>query len=125
MPDSVQEVFTTLLGYAVTAGWIVGVSALLIWLSGKIRKELSESLTKRGKDPTVAVILDNLIRFGTFFVVGLFAITAISGDPGATVTAVGFIAAAVSLSLQDVLRNFVSGIYLLLERPSNLGTRSA
>ena len=121
MPDSVQEILTTLLGYAVTVAWIAGVSALLIWLSGKIRTELSESLTKRGKDPTVAVILDNLIRFATFFVIGLFAITAISGDPGATVTAVGLIAAAVSLSLQDVLRNFVSGIYLLLERPFKPG----
>lgn len=121
MPDSLQSVLTDLLGYAIQIGWVVGISAFLLWLSGKIRVQIAQALETRGKDPTVAVVLDNLIRFGTFFVVGLFAVTAISGDPGATVTAVGLIAAAVSLSLQDVLRNFVSGIYLLLEKPFKPG----
>ena len=49
-------------------------------------------------------------------------VVAISGgDTSSLATSIGLITAAVTLALQDVLRNFVSGLYLLIERPFLVG----
>jgi len=56
-----------------------------------------------------------------YLVVGLLIIGAMTGDASSTVTAIGLVSAAIALSLQDVLRNFVAGLYLLIERPFVVG----
>ena len=121
MSDALSNGLNGLAAFALDIVWIALVSFGVIWLSGKLRRELGEELEKRDKDPVVIVIIDNVIRFTTYFFVALLLVGAITGDATSTVTAVGLVAAAVSLSLQDVLRNFVSGIYLLIERPFSPG----
>jgi Mechanosensitive ion channel, beta-domain len=107
--------------FLVHLAWIAGVIIALLWLSGKFRKYLENSLTKQDTDSSVIILIDNLVRFSTYLLVALLALGELTGGTGSTITAVGLVAAAVSLSLQDVLRNFVSGIYLLIERPFSKG----
>jgi len=43
------------------------------------------------------------------------------GSPALVFGGFGFLALAVSLAFQDILKNFIAGIFLLLERPFRLG----
>jgi potassium-dependent mechanosensitive channel len=57
-----------------------------------------------------------IIVFGGLSVLGTLGIS-----PAALVTIAGAVGLAFSLALQDILKNFFSGIYLLLERPFRVG----
>jgi small-conductance mechanosensitive channel len=46
-------------------------------------------------------------------------------SPAALVTAIGVLGLAASLALQDLLKNFCAGVYLLFERPFRIGDEIA
>lgn len=121
MPDTITDQLDNLLNFVVKAGWVILVCFGLIWLTGRFRKRVRSVVKRRGGDENLAIVVDNLVRVALYLVVGLLVIGAITGDAGSTVTAIGLITAAVALSMQDVLRNFVSGLYLLIERPFVVG----
>jgi small-conductance mechanosensitive channel len=69
------------------------------------------------------LLLDRLIQFGGL-VVGVLWVPSIFGiQLTLLVTVVGMAGLAVSLALQDVLKNLVAGLYLLVERPFTIGDR--
>src|SRR5262249_18025397 len=71
-------------------------------------------------------LLSGRIVYVAALVVGLIVILAIWGTGVVLpVTLLGAVTVALSLALQDVLKNLVSGIYLLLERPFTLGDHIA
>jgi small-conductance mechanosensitive channel len=121
MPETITNLLDNLLAFAVKAAWVVGISVVLVWMVGKVRRRMSRVVRARGGDENLAVIVDNLVRIGLYLIVGLLIFGALTGDASSTVTAIGLVTAAISLSLQDVLRNFVSGMYLLMERPFMVG----
>jgi small-conductance mechanosensitive channel len=49
------------------------------------------------------------------------AFTELFGSPALVFGGFGFLALAFSLAFQDILKNFIAGIFLLLERPFRLG----
>src|SRR5689334_11099102 len=68
-----------------------------------------------------------LLGNATTFVVVIIAfafILSIWGVPTtAVVTSLSLATAGIVLAFQDVLKNFIAGIYLLVERPFNIGDR--
>jgi small conductance mechanosensitive channel len=121
MPDVLTDPLANLLSFFVKIGWVIGLSAVALWVMGWIRGRVRGAVRRRAVDNNLVIIVDNLVRIAVYLLIGLLLIGALSGDTGSTVTAVGLIVAAISLSLQDILRNFVSGIYLLIERPFAVG----
>jgi small-conductance mechanosensitive channel len=114
--------------------WLGGISATLlvagvvifaiIWTTGRLRRRLRTTLEARVKGKNnLPALVDNLLQIGIYIFAALFAFTALGADASAFVQAFGLITAAVSLSLQDVLKNFVAGIYLLAEEPFSEGDR--
>src|SRR6185437_15993820 len=51
----------------------------------------------------------------------LFVLGILGVNPAGLVAVAGAVGLAFSLALQDILKNFFSGIYLLLERPFRVG----
>jgi len=114
--------------------WLGGVSAtllvaglvifIIIWATGRLRRRLRATLEARVKGKNnLPALVDNLLQIGIYIFAALFAFTALGADSSAFVQAFGLITAAVSLSLQDVLKNFVAGVYLLAEEPFSNGDR--
>lgn len=101
--------------------WVGVTILILLWLSKKVRRRMRQTLDRRSPDTNLSLIIDNIIKIVVFLVIGLMALGALTGETGSTVTAIGLITAAVSLSLQDVLRNFAAGIFLLAEQPFKVG----
>jgi small conductance mechanosensitive channel len=121
MPDAITDMFDNLLSFAGKVGWALLISLVVLWAMGRIRTRVRRLVRTRGGDEHVVTIIDNLVRIAVYMIVGLVVIGGLTGSSASTVTAIGLITAAVSLSLQDVLRNFVSGLYLLIERPFAVG----
>jgi len=101
--------------------WVGAIAAVLLWGSRWLRQRARGVVEKRGVDENLVTIIDNVVRIVVYLVIGLLVLAAVTGDAGAAVIALGLLGAAVTLSLQDVLRNFVSGVYLLVEKPFEPG----
>ena len=124
-----QEPFTTLIPVP-DWGWLLNrllwglVILLVTWgIAARVRTMVLVALKRTGLDINFALLLARMaffgiIGFGIVLVLQLFELN------WATLAAgVGAIGIAISLGIQDVLRSFVAGTYLLAERPFRIGDR--
>lgn len=92
---------------------VVGLRVLLNWTGSAMRRARVDTgttiLVKRGLTVTITVL-------AALIVLGILGVS-----PTSLLTIVGAVGLAFSLALQDILRNFFSGVYLLLERPFRVG----
>jgi small-conductance mechanosensitive channel len=98
---------------AVVVVSLIGLRLALSWSGGGMRRARvdrgTEILVKRG----LLVV---------WIVVTLAVVLGILGvNPTGLVAVAGAVGLAFSLAMQDILKNFFSGIYLLLERPFRVG----
>ncbi len=96
--------------------------AVLAWLVARAACSSFERASLRTKaDASLRLLVGRVVYLA---IIGLGAITILGtlGVPLSTlVTAVGVIGIAISLALQDILKNFFAGTYLLFERPFRIG----
>jgi small conductance mechanosensitive channel len=71
--------------------------------------------------PEVQLFAGRLTYVGTLIGAILWALAVLNVHIAALATVMGTIGLAVSLSSQDVAKNFVAGLYLLIERPFHIG----
>ncbi len=95
------------------------VAALV--LARVIQRAVVASLSQSRLNRNLTLLMGRLI-YVTTLVIGLIVILAIWGTGLVfPVALVGVLTVALSLALQDILRNLVSGVYLLIERPFVIG----
>jgi small-conductance mechanosensitive channel len=96
------------------AGWLIGRL-----VSDRVVRLLSvRSFGRNG-----ALMLGRIISVTFVLIAFLLLLGRLGANWTGLLTFVSASAIAISLSIQDVLRNFVCGIYLLLERPFRVGDR--
>jgi small conductance mechanosensitive channel len=94
----------------------------LTLLVARFSKALLLRMAKRGRiSVNLAALLGNLATIAVVLLGAVFILPIFGVDWTGLLTLVGAIGIAISLALQDVLRNFVAGIYLLIERPFKIG----
>ena len=71
----------------------------------------------------VASLVGNLVQIGIVVLGIINVLVAVGVDLASLVTVLGVAGLAISLSLQDLLRNVVAGIYILMEQPFKIGDR--
>jgi len=101
----------------IVAAIIMMVASYLARLAGQLVKR---ALTRRKADAGVTTLLVNLTRWsiigaGLFFSVSLFT------NVSSLLTALGLVGFAISFAFQDVLKNLVAGILILIQHPFNVG----
>src|SRR2546429_246051 len=90
-------------------------------LARLVRLLASKELRRVKADPQVALLVNRIV-FLTALVFGVIAaFSELFGSPALVFGGFGFLALAFSLAFQDILKNFIAGIFLLLERPFRLG----
>lgn len=103
----------------------LGVSLLIIIVTLIVARALQKSLVaslQRGRVNRNLVLLGGRTIFTVAVIIGIVAILGIWGlGVALPVTLIGGITVALTLALQDILKNLVSGVYLLLERPFVIG----
>lgn len=108
-------------------GWAL-IRALLILLVALIggrllRVYLLRLGMRKRMNVNVAALGGNLAQVGLITLAIVIILPIFGVDWTALVTLVGAVGLAVSLAFQDLLRNFIAGIYILIERPFTIGDK--
>src|SRR5438309_10940110 len=86
-----------------------------------VRGTIRNQLKRTHIDQQVALLVSR-IAYLTVVVLGVIAaFSELFGSPALVFGGFGFLALAFSLAFQDILKNFIAGLFMLLERPFRLG----
>lgn len=91
------------------------------WLSRRMKTRVFGELYKRSFARNDAILIGRLISIGIYAVATIISLVAWGVDSTGILTALGAFSVALGLSLQDVFRNFFSGVLLLMEKPFKVG----
>src|SRR5438552_5579124 len=95
---------------------------LAIYLAGRVVRRISDAASRRaGADPQVRTLLHNATTLVTYLAAVLSAVVVAGANVGVLITAAGVGTVVIGLAFQDLLRNVLAGMWLLLERPFRLG----
>ena len=98
------------------------VILLIAWLLARfLRGRVLQMGARRRMNVNVAALFANLIQVGLIGLAILIILPSFGVEWTTLAAVVGTAALAVSLAFQDLLRNFIAGIYILIERPFTLG----
>ncbi|MDQ2651715.1 MAG: mechanosensitive ion channel family protein [Chloroflexota bacterium] len=108
----------------VSLAWIAFVVVLAIWLGRKVRAWMVQRARAAWPaNPYRATLIDQVLLVSMVVVAVLFAFRVIGVPANSLVTGIGIFLGALSIALQDVLKNLVAGMYLLVEQPFKHGDR--
>jgi small conductance mechanosensitive channel len=127
MPAAPANAWDTFVSYLPTPHDLFKVATALLvlvlfWLLAVFVRRLARKELRRVKaDPQVALLVSRIAFLAAVIVGVIAAFTVLFGSPTLVVGSFGFLALAFSLAFQDILKNFIAGIFLLLERPFRIG----
>ena len=91
------------------------------WLSRRLRTRVIGELSRRSFARNDAILIGRLISISVYGVATMVTLVAWGVNSTGILTALGAFSVALGLSLQDVFRNFFSGVLLLMEKPFKVG----
>src|SRR5438874_4189007 len=105
------------------ARFIEGLLLLLIAiaLAAVVRRTARNQLKRTHVDPQVILLVSRMAYLATVLLGIIAFFTRWFGNSALVFGGFGFFALAVSLAFQDILKNFIAGLFLLIERPFRLG----
>jgi small-conductance mechanosensitive channel len=102
-------------------GAAVVILAAFYILARLVRRLTGNELRRVHADPQVALLVNRMVFLAALVIGVIAAFTELFGSPALVFGGFGFLALALSLAFQDILKNFIAGLFLLLERPFRLG----
>ena len=108
------------------ATWLQALNAVIVVIVALVGHRLALNWTgramRRARVDTGTQILVKRAMSAAFFTVTLLVVLGILGfNSTGLLTLAGAVGLAFSLAIQDILKNFFSGVYLLLGRPFRVG----
>jgi small-conductance mechanosensitive channel len=97
------------------------VLALTFFLAGRTRRWFERATSRTRADRNTRLGVGRLLALLVLALGVLTSLDAIGIPLSTVVTFVGVVGLAISLALQDILKNFFAGLYLVFERPFRLG----
>jgi len=122
MPLDPTTVRDTLLDYGARTFWALIVAVVVLVIARAMRGAAMRMLARNRAQANVTILLGNLAQL-LVIVVGALAIVAIyTRDAfGWILTSFSVVGLVIGLSLQDILKNFFAGVWVLVERPFRIG----
>jgi small-conductance mechanosensitive channel len=108
------------------AGGLVEAQAVIVVIVSLIAMRLTLSWVARGLrrahvDLGTQILVKRALVVIWIVITALVVLGILGVNPTGLVAVLGAVTLAFSLALQDILKNFFSGVYLLLERPFRVG----
>lgn len=102
------------------------VQALLVLLAarlvlGYLRRQLSRALTRTDSTPYAQSVVQQILSVSVYFLALSLVLAAFGASWSGVLTFLAVTSVAIALSIQDVLKNLIAGVYILIERPFALG----
>jgi small-conductance mechanosensitive channel len=127
-PDPLHRLCGWLNGQVASSGPVLSrligavVVLVAVVIAGRIvRWIVNRALSRTSADRQVRNLIHNLISVGTIVLAILGGLSALGLSVSVLVTSFGLTGLAVGLALQDLLRNVLAGIFLLVEQPFRIG----
>ena len=96
--------------------------AFIAWrLASTARTWFERATARSSADIHLRVLAGRFLYLAVFIYGLLWAVDVLGVSPTALVAGLGVLGLAASLALQDILKSFCAGVYLLFERPFHLG----
>jgi small-conductance mechanosensitive channel len=110
----------------IAAQWPAVVQALIVvlvtYIAVRVVQRWVGSAMRRARvDTGTQILVRRGITVAIIVIGALIVLGALGVSTAGLVTVVGTVGLAFSLAIQDILKNFFSGVYLLLERPFRVG----
>ena len=100
----------------------IGVFLLAVGLSNWIARGVQRNMKRREADEEIALLLELLSKWGIRIMGFVVALEIIApGKTGALIAGLGVLGFTIGFALQDIAKNFIAGILLLLQQPFDIG----
>ncbi len=90
-------------------------------LSGFVARWVSRAVEERDGDEEMKRLLSRIARWGVLILGTVLALDQVDFDVTSFVAGLGIAGFTIGFALQDIARNFVAGILLLIRQPFNIG----
>jgi small conductance mechanosensitive channel len=122
MPLDPAVIRENLLDYGARTFWALIVAAVTLLIARGVRGVTMRVLARNRAQSNVTVLLGNLAQL-TVIAIGVLLILAIytQGAFAWILTSFSVVWIVIGLSLQDILKNFFAGVWVLVERPFRIG----
>lgn len=92
-----------------------------IYIAGVAARLVERGLSRRDLDPELTLLISRISRW-TIIIFGTFqALAQVDFNLGGFLTGLGIIGFTIGFALQDIAKNFVAGILLLVQQPFDIG----
>jgi small conductance mechanosensitive channel len=92
-----------------------------LWLAAIAKGLVRRALQFRRGDPEFSLLMGRVVQWTVAFFALLFATQQIGVDITAFLAGLGILGFTLGFALQDISKNFISGILMLLQKPFSLG----
>jgi small-conductance mechanosensitive channel len=122
VPWDLEAVRVTALQYATRTFWALVVVAVALLLARLVRRTTMRALARHRAHANATILLGNAVQIlilvlGALVVLAIFTAEAF----GWVLTSLGVLGLVIGLSLQDILKNYFAGVWILVERPFSIG----
>ena len=122
MPLDPSVIRDNLLDYGARTFWALVVAAVALLIARAVRGVTMRALARNRAQANVTVLLGNLAQLGVIVFAGLGILAIYTRDAfGWILTSFSVVGLVIGLSLQDILKNFFAGVWILVERPFRIG----
>jgi small-conductance mechanosensitive channel len=123
--DNAGEVFQDLLTQAIEflpkVVFSLTIFVLGLLVAGFLSRLMRRAVQRRGAGLEAELLVSKIIRWSIVVVVSIVALQQIDFDVTAFLTGLGIVGFTIGFAIQDVSKNFVAGLLLLLQQPFNIG----
>lgn len=110
------------LDYATRTFWALIVVIVVLLLARAVRRTTMRALTRGRAQANVTILLGNLAQVAMLAIGALLVLAIYTRDAfGWILGSFSVVGIVLGLSLQDILKNFFAGIWVLVERPFRIG----
>lgn len=119
---SLEELMNQIIGVLPKLGLSLGVFFLTLWIASLVAKTIRSPMERRDVDPELILLLQLMTKW-VIRVLGMVIAVEIlaSGSLTSLIAGLGIAGFTIGFALQDVAKNFIAGILLLLQQPFNIG----
>ncbi len=119
---TLENIVTGLLEFLPRLGFALLIYLIARLLSTSLARLMRRSLEMRKHDPELIVLLEMLTRWGIFALGIVLALEQLApGRFSSLIAGLGIAGFTIGFALQDVAKNFVAGILLLIQQPFEIG----
>jgi small-conductance mechanosensitive channel len=111
---------------AVTPSFLIKILVyfvVLVVLTRVVRRLVRRALEPTTLDPGLKFAIDKVVGYSFFFIGGMIALQSAGLDLSTITVLGGALGIGIGFGLQNIAKNFASGMVLLIERPINIGDR--